>query len=58
MLRTRHLTGWWTIAAAAIVVLGVVLSMGYGLIGIFLVLLLLSMGGGALLYWLDGESEE
>jgi hypothetical protein len=48
---------WIAIAAVAITLGGVFLSIGYGLIGLFALFILVAMGGGALLYWLDGESE-
>ena len=58
MPTTRQAIDWSPIALAALVLLLVVLSAGYGLIGIFLILILLSMAGGALLYWVGGESDE
>jgi hypothetical protein len=48
---------WIAIATVAITLGGVFLSIGYGLIGLFALFILVAMGGGALLYWLDGESE-
>lgn len=49
---------WSRILVVGMALLGVFLAVGYGLIGVFLVVLLLAMGGGALLYWLDGESDD
>lgn len=48
-------TSWTTILVIGAALVGVFLSLGYGLIGLFMLFLLLAMGGGAMLYWWDGE---
>lgn len=58
MISIPQVSVWTRIALIGLAVLGVFLSLGYGLIGIFVLLLLGSMAGGALLYWLDGEGED
>lgn len=57
MIRTE-LFSWTRILVASAVLLGVFLALGYGLIGLFILLLLLSMAGGAILYWWDGEGDD
>lgn len=49
---------WTRILLVGVALLAIFLSLGYGLIGLFFLFLLIAMGGGALLYWLDGESED
>lgn len=48
-------TSWTAILVVGAALIGVFLSLGYGLIGLFMLFLLFAMGGGALLYWWDGE---
>jgi hypothetical protein len=56
-ISAKQVSSWTRIVVSSLVLVGVFLAVGYGLIGIFLLFLLVAMGGGALLYWVDGESE-
>jgi hypothetical protein len=56
-ISAQQVSSWTRIVVSSLVLVGVFLAVGYGLIGIFLLFLLVAMGGGALLYWVDGESE-
>jgi hypothetical protein len=56
-ISAKQVSSWTRIVVSSLVLVGVFLAVGYGLIGIFLLVLLVAMGGGALLYWVDGESE-
>jgi hypothetical protein len=58
MVSAQQASLWTRIVVVGLALLGVFLSIGYGLIGFFILFLLLAMGGGALLYWLDGEPDE
>lgn len=58
MAFAKQTSVWTRILVVGIALLAVFLSLGYGLIGLFILFLLVSMGGGALLYWLDGESDD
>lgn len=58
MISVQQASLWTRIVVASLVLLGVFLSIGYGLIGLFILFLLLAMGGGVLLRWLDGEPDE
>jgi len=58
MAIVRRSSVWTRILIVGVVLVAIFLSLGYGLIGLFFLFLLVAMGGGALLYWLDGESED
>lgn len=51
----QQVSAWGPVLALAAVVIAVMLAIGYGLIGFALLFVLVSMGGGAFLYWIDGE---
>ncbi|HET7321497.1 MAG TPA: hypothetical protein VFI96_03310 [Longimicrobiaceae bacterium] len=57
-MRTAQLSIWTPVLTIAAVLFAIFLVAGYGLIGLFLLVVLLAMGGGWLLYGLDGESDE
>jgi hypothetical protein len=50
-----EVTSWTAILVVGAALIGVFLLLSYGVIGFFVLFLLLAMAGGALLYWWDGE---
>jgi hypothetical protein len=56
-MASAEATSWMGILVLGAVLIGLLVLLGYGLIGFFMLFLLLSMAGGALLYWRYGEGE-
>ncbi|HET8656687.1 MAG TPA: hypothetical protein VFL93_14290 [Longimicrobiaceae bacterium] len=56
-MATRQLSIWTPIAVIGAVLFAVFLALGYGLIGLCFIIVLGAMAGGAILYWVDGESD-
>lgn len=54
-MHSYQLKRWGSIGLAAVVVLGVFVAMGYGLIGVVLLLLVGGLVGGALMSYLGGD---
>lgn len=58
MISAQQPSVWTRILLGGVALLGVLFAIGYGLVGLFVVILLLTMAGGALLYWLDGQADD
>jgi UDP-N-acetylmuramyl pentapeptide phosphotransferase/UDP-N-acetylglucosamine-1-phosphate transferase len=52
-MQSVQLRRWGGIGIVAAIVIGVFLTMGYGIIGILFLLILAVLGGGALMSFLD-----
>ena len=50
-----QVSAWVPVLALAAIVISVMLAIGYGVIGFALLFVVVSMGGGAFLYWIDGD---
>lgn len=57
MTSAQQASIWTRILLGGIALLGVLFAIGYGMMELVVVILLLAMGGGAVLYWLGRQAK-